>query len=70
MAWMGGFGNGEKQAGRPSPDAPQNFSTHGQRSYIFPTTSISTLVTFSAFSLNIVTISSQETGGSSVFQQS
>lgn len=38
--------------------------------YILPTTSISTLVTFSAFSLKMVTISSQDTGGSSVFQQS
>jgi hypothetical protein len=33
-------------------------------------TSTNTLVTFSAFSLKIVTIYSQLTGGSSVFQQS
>ena len=70
MTRKGGFGNGEKQAGRPSPDAPQIHSAHWRLDYIFPTTSISTLVTFSAFSLKIVTISSQETGGSSVFQQS
>ncbi len=40
------------------------------RGYITLMTSMSTLVTFSAFSLKMVTISSQLTGGSSVFQQS